>query len=269
MMMFERWRIGIIGIALSVALSVALTVLVSMPALLGFAIGLLGTVVSLQLEVLVKIEPMNGIDETIQAIRSRDDRASVHNLLALIAGSIVSTLNDGNGMLAREATETLEGAGATMQEIAEGRFRKKAGEVTVFLEQVRQTRVCLKATTDLRDVPWWESHRGRQFLAANAELIGGRGVRVERIFFADDTDAFDAIIREHRALGVFCYKIVVGAADITQVVNMTIFDDKLIHQDEHNPDGSTRNHLYSFRRRDVVAGIRLFDQLKAAGTQVT
>jgi hypothetical protein len=256
------------GTVLSIGLSVVLTVLASTSALLGFVVGLLGTAVALQVETLVRVEPADNIEDAVQLIHSRDDRNTIRGLLVAIASNTVEALNSREKILARESLETLIETEERLRDVAAGRFRRSAGEVSVLLEQTQRVQVSLKATTDLRDIPWWESYRGETFLAANASAISERGVCVERVFFTDGSDDFDSVIFSHRNVGIHCYKIMVADLAIGQFVNMTIFDDRLTHRDEHNPDGSPRNHLYSVNPRDVAASCRLFEQLKAAGTRV-
>jgi hypothetical protein len=122
-----------------------------------------------------------------------------------------------------------------------------------------------------KDVDWWESTVGREYLIANSRTESGR---VRRVFILDDRPAANlkneaerlrVIIQENMDAGV-AVKVVVRS-DLrlhrakNLLINMTIIGDEFVHRDINNDDGETVEYLYSTQPTDIRRHQVLFNQL--------
>jgi hypothetical protein len=258
-----RW-VPLIGAAISFALSVILAFLVEPTALLGVVIGLTGTILALQVESLLRLQASNNLVQILAEIASPAERATFESMIMKMSIAAARAVARSDSFVTVQSKRTIDEATYVLQELTAGRIRRPQHDNMLLLECIRECRSSLKATTDPRDLIWWKSIRGRQFLDANIASIRDRGVRVDRIFYSDGSPEFMQLIEEQRRSGITCHVIDHASMDLDDFANITIFDDRIMHRDEYGPKGATTYQLFSSDDRDVTDALRNFDSLRRA-----
>jgi hypothetical protein len=104
----------------------------------------------------------------------------------------------------------------------------------------------IKATMVARtDVHWWHSRPGRQLWQTNLDALH-RGVNIQRVFMADKvTPELEELIREQLDAGVEAYVVTVDELRADLHIDLTIVDDKRIHEVMFSSGGNAMGYRYS------------------------
>ena len=155
---------------------------------------------------------------------------------------------------------------------ATGKFEMERQGRPVFFGFFDDDLRILRATSGDGDLDWWESALGSEYLRLHRRVFErrdaalGREVLLERIFVLNGPpcDRMDEVMRRNVSAGVDVWWLL--ASDLSEVedlhVNMTIFDERFIHQDYCNKSGTTTRYDYSTNEPDIAAGIERFRQLR-------
>lgn len=266
----------------TVLLTLAITVVVFFTAgqnlgglgdLVTACIGLLGLAISLQIETLFRIAERARTRERYgRLLEGVEDHPDLLSLATdtLEAGTV--TLRRAHiPQFKREVFNVLAHAHARLQELAQGRLRADGGDNTLVLERLAHTERLLQGTTDERDMAWWRSDAGVQFLNLNEKLLEDPDVTIERIWIVNSAPSGETLdqLDAHREAGIKVFVVRSDRGDIDRrlLVNLTIMDGEFLHQDLPNKEGQTVEYLYSENASDLERARNIFAQLKSRATE--
>lgn len=243
--------------ALSLVLSVLVLVLGSETQLLGLLVVLVGSCFGVVVEILIRNEPSE-LEALLGRLRPVDELGFRQTLDRVLEHALMVQSHDSR-FFDDEMKLALQRFQRNTRELASGKIERKPNS-EFLLEQVKGVQRTLYAVTDSRDVPWWRSLVGTAFFKANI-VLRGKGVVIERVFLHDGSAEMTQLMEAHRQEGIICHCVDQRGCDRDLVVNMTIFDERLVHEDIHGDHGETKAHRYSIAPDDVADAIRCFRDL--------
>jgi hypothetical protein len=233
--------------------------------LIGVVIALLGTTITLLLEVLLRIQERNRAwDAHGGLLMLLEDHPELTPLISATTRASIGTLAHSKVEHFRdEVGRVLYDTSLTLEELARGRLRSSPGTTDLFRYYYEHAEERVRAITDERDLGWWGSATGGAYLELNR---ASRAKKKERIIIVGDerTDGVMELIRDNDKAGVQVY--VVRASRVTEselLVNLTLFDDAFLHQDLVNLKGNTVGYLWSENKTDVQRAGGIFSRLLA------
>lgn len=236
--------------------------------LITACIGLLGLVVSLQLETLFRVAERTRTREQYGTLLEMvEDHPELLPLMSGALSASVATLKRTSiAQFKDEVLNILINADVRLQELSQGRLRATAGDSTLTLDRFADTKMLLQATTDDRDTSWWLQDSGTKFLELNATLVEERGVRIERLWILSKPPDVDTreIIKKHHEVGVTVFVLRADNKDLDRrlLVNMTMMDGAFLHEDLPNKQGQAVEYLFSENSADIKRAMSRFAQLK-------
>lgn len=238
-------------------------------------IGLLGLVVSLQLETLFRVSERAQARE--QYGRMLELIEDYPDLLPLATGALeasVTTLKRTHlEKFKEEVFNVLFHANVQLQELAQGRLRTADGDNTLVLDRFELTEKLLLGTTDEGDTSWWLQGSGTQFFALNKKLIDERDVQVERVWVLSrkPDERIRNVIHSHHEIGVRVYVLRADRDNLDRalLVNMTVMDEAFLQEDLPNKMGQAVEYLYSENASDLERARSRFARLKSAANEYT
>lgn len=246
----------------------------SLSDLVAITIGLVGTAIALQLEILFRIGERSRSRERFNSLlEGIEDFPDLLPIAAEILGASVETLRTAQTEGFRQNVfRTLARSNIRLQELAQGRLRADGSDNTLVLERFEQTETLLQGTTDAADTTWWRSADGQRFLELSRRLIT-RGVAIERIWLlsAPPSQIELELMAEHAKAGVqvFVVRTDGGRLDKALLVNLTLMDGSFLQQDVPNKEGHAVEYLYSENTADIDRAVNVVAQLKSKATAYT
>jgi hypothetical protein len=241
--------------------------------LVATCIGLLGIVISLQLEMLFRVTERSELQARFGRLMAGVE--AYPDLVPLadnLFDASFQTLN--KAKLPEYKTEVfnvLSHANASLDELAQGRLRREGSDNTLVLKRFALTKSRLQGTTDEGDTSWWLADDGREFFRLNKQLIDDRNVRVERIWFltAKPSKEILDLMKQHDDAGVHVFGLRADRRDLDRrlLVNLTITDSSFLQQDVPNKEGQAVEYLYSENRADIIRAESTFAQLRSKATK--
>jgi hypothetical protein len=237
--------------------------------LISLGIGLLGTSVTLQLELLLRVQERNKAwDAYGGLLRLIEEEPHLLPLFAEATRASVRTLEQSKIDLFKEQVpRLLHEVSIRLDELSQGRWRCPPGGMRLFEHYYKCAESTVLAVTDERDIAtWWSSATGRYYLELNRESPA----EIKRIVIlggADQNLAMEMIYKNTDA-GVEMYAVrreQLGEPNL--LVNITMFDDILMHQDIVNTEGRTVAHQWSENRVDLQRAHSRFSGLMAYATR--
>jgi len=260
-------RLVVAGTSISVITAVV-AALVTKPGeavVLGIAIGLGGTVLSVQLSIVSKIDQSSQLDGLVAAV------PWLRQIVLAIAEASVSIEQEARLEPFREAAQKeLQQCSATLHGIARGQLRARVGEGILSRKTEETRNEILAVSIQDMDVPRWVSDLGRKYWRANIAALA-RGVKIERVFvYREWTEELARIVDEQVERGVLAYKVersVVVPDEL--IIDMAVWDRAFTYQFELNSEGIPINNLYSVNEADVARRIEQFEILKSLAKELT
>jgi hypothetical protein len=237
-------------------------------------IGLVGVVVSLQLEILFRVAERAQVRERYsRLLEGIEDYPDLLQLTFDAIDASVKTLDKATiPQLKREVFNVLYHATSQLQELAQGRLRRAGSDNTLVLDRFIHTQEVLRGTTDEGDTSWWSTDDGKRFLDLNSKLIG-RDVRIERIWIlsAYPSPELCDLLDEHHKLQIDVFIVRADRKDLDRrlLINFTLMDNDFLQLDVPNKEGQAVEYLYSENRVDVERALSTFAQLKSKATKYT
>jgi hypothetical protein len=262
-------RVLISGVCVSVLAGVLFAMWNSVAVGLGVCVALLGTIVSLQLDLALRVERKAKRDDQagrlLTALDSADEFLPLFIEAAEGAANAVGLPAGDRLQLARRIRENLTTLVRSIKELERGRVHQGPGRTDMLLEQIRQTRDSLRSVTFLgaRTVEWWQSASGKEYWDLNVNVMQEHGVKTERIFLCNDrTDELNALAEAQAREGVRVY-----IADLHHVppelqIRFGIFDEMIVHTVIYSSDGGDAEYVYSADPADTVQAVDRFESLR-------
>jgi hypothetical protein len=234
------------------------------------AIGILGLVVSLQIETLFRVaERAQAREQYGRLLEMMEDYPSLLGLATrALEASVATWKRTTVGLFKTEVVNILAQAEIRLQELAQGRLRRTDGDSRPMLERFADANAFIQAVTDDNDTKWWLLGSGTKFFELNRKLIDDCEVSIERVWILYRPPAEDTrrVLREQHDIGVtvFIVRAEDPGLDRKLLVNMTMVDGLFLHEDLPNKQGKAVEYLYSENAADLVRAGNTFTQLKTS-----
>ena len=174
-----------------------------------------------------------------------DDLAStVQENVALLTTAVHSSRGD--PIYRRILKERLVDQHTWLERFNAGIIEVESDDTKLLLDWTTTVRHSIKATMVARtDIHWWHSRPGRQLWQTNLDALH-RGVNIQRVFMADKvTPELEELIREQLDAGVEAYVVTVDELRADLHIDLTIVDDKRIHEVMFSSGGNAMGYRYS------------------------
>ena len=262
-----RHQLLVINITLSAVVPIGLALVTSATVQISLLVGLVGLVLTMQVESYLKAEERQGSE----LIRSRLTEALNNDKefgaqLTAIAENVGSVLSAG---LPKTYVNIARSEFERVQRLLNG-LRRETLELTGIVDSLRDADTVTrsyKAVSMLEpELAWWTSSDGIDWLNANSRWIDQNNAQVERIFIYTDgwNESNEAIVQQHLAKGIQVKKVHHTLLPSRLRRNVGIFDDLMIMEffGWGNPDRIERV-VYSAEASRVEEAIKEFEQSAA------
>jgi hypothetical protein len=255
------------AITVAITLTVALSTGVApndLKLALDFCIGLLGVAIVLQLEALVRVsERARKREQYANLLDYIEEYPVLLPILTKLSEATVTTMSQTKVPEFKDnARRLLNATQLSMRELAEGRWLSPPGDNSLMFAHYETVKGSVLAVTDDSDTDWWGSATGKRYLELN-KAAAGREVSVQRVFLLscpptpETLKAMDDNVSHD-------VKVLIARADQVDPelrINITMFDDKLVHEDIVNRDGLTVSYMYTENEIDLNRCASLFSRL--------
>ncbi|MDQ3913823.1 MAG: hypothetical protein M3323_00610 [Actinomycetota bacterium] len=233
------------------------------PKWLSYGLGLAGTIISLQIDVIYRLERNSRLLDSIERVRwLRPLVERMANSLTRIAGG------DRLQAFADAARSELERCVAVLEGQASGRFQAPVGENILERQTDLARQEILAVSIQSLDIPRWNNELGRKYWAANLRAIE-RGVRVERVFVFDEWNSeIEALTAQQATAGVNVSVVSREATPPQLRIDMAVWDRSFTYQFELNSEGEPISNEYSVNEVDIERRVQQFSILRSLGKKI-
>jgi hypothetical protein len=273
--------VAITGVLLSVLISVLLVIVADQQAILGVAIGGIGTVVSLQLGMMVQLRRRTEHeDQTSRLLASAERVPSLLPELTEIAEAASVALSDAEWPIYRDAAASeLSEAKTVLQGLAHGQIEVSSRDNIALLSMIKATKQSVVAVTVFpgqRD--FWESERGKAYVDMNRELTRRSSrrsspVKITRYFVVDEQKtmadeelgkALRRIVDDQLDAGVHVWHADAAQIDSELYTPVLVIDGSVVQEVVSNARGDALRYRYSTNPADVQRALR---QIRLVGAE--
>jgi hypothetical protein len=254
------------GIAVSTALGVFFYVKTDVATALATLAGLIGTVITLQVESIVHARHLHEEGQRQQLLARRVEAiAGMSELLdhSLSAYGSIEQTYAGTMVPRRLARKAFEDCLSTLRDLQRGHYRTPDSEESPnspFYALTEQAQRSLLATTARSDIEWWLNTRlSHNYWRLNQEALA-RGVSITRIIMYQDwTDEIDFLAKKHHEAGVRVMRVVEDQLPPTLRQNLVVWDGASAWEPHYNAIGEWIESSFTFASQDVAL---MLDRLK-------
>jgi hypothetical protein len=255
--------VALAGVLVSVALGVLLALVADQTAILGIVVGGVGTVVSLQLGVMVQLRRRaEHEDQTSRLLGSAEKVPSLLRDLTDIAEAASQALAEDRWPIYREAAESeLSQAKTHLQGLARGQIEVPSGETRALRSMVQAVqRRIVTATVFPGQYDFWKSEAGKEYLKLTRELTRGASpVEVTRIFIVDEAATrelglegeLESVLAEQLDAGVEVWRVDAAKLDRELYTPVVVIDNAVVQEMVANANGEAIRYRYSTNPADV------------------
>lgn len=259
------------GIAVTVAITLVLALSIGnghkdLKLELDFSIALIGVAIVLGLESLVRVsERARRREEYANLLDYLEDYPTLLPILTRLSATTAKTMTQTQVPEFKiYARRELIRTQLTMASLAEGRWLAAPGDNSLMFAHYETVEHSVRAVTDDRDTEWWLSVTGTNYLRLNHGATK-RHVTVERVFLLETSPTDDTLtaLDRNRDHGVNLWVARSDRVDPDLRINITLFDETLMHQDIVNRGGRTVQYMYSENESDLDRAGSLFLRLRS------
>lgn len=247
----------VVGLALSLSTGI-LFYFYATPGYLGLLVGLLGTAISLLIEVIFRMEREAKLRSQLEGVPWL--RASV----ADIAGSLVTISCNARLLPFMEyAQNEVRDCAHAIAGMASGQMRALVGDDVLVRQTDAAQRVIRACGVQTMDVPRWLSDLGVKYWEANERALA-RNVRIERVFLYESwTAELEQIVAKQAVAGVHVWVALSARTDPLLRVDMAVWDDAFTYHFELNSEGEPIQNIYSVNEVDIGRRLHQMELLKS------
>lgn len=255
------WLAAVIGAVASVILSVVMLFAPWADAVESLVVGLLGLLVGLLVEVLLRLEALARGTSTLASAGPYAER--LHET-ARLTGDVVRP--GPPAWVRRELDRHLDDLSLRLTELGTGRLVTRDHQHLLDAMHTAKHEV-LAVTNELGGgSSWWRTPLGRQYWEENLEALR-RGVRIQRIFIHDEVDAdLAALLTEQREAGIEVRTVRGGAIDPDLHRNLAVIDGRLTWEGRNNGRGVQDENVLSHLDVQIERLTRLYGRCALAST---
>jgi hypothetical protein len=259
----DRSVIGGVGVAIILAIVAGFATHPSRSVVLGAAIGLGGTMLSLQINTLAKLDRGSQLEKALAGI------SWLRPLVVSIAESAAAAERDERLEPFRAAAKKeVQRCVNRLQEIARGQLRATPGEGILERRTDLAKHSISAVSIQQMDVPRWQSDLGKKYWRANVRALK-RGVSIERVFvYRKLTDELRDMMSDQVNHGVRGYVVDRKIVPAELMIDMAVWDDAFTYQFELNSEGEPINNLYSVNEVDIGRRVEQFEVLRSLAREI-
>lgn len=266
----RRIAFVLIGTAVALVISVVL-VLAGVPtaAQVAYAIGCLGTVITLQLDAIFRITegPRSGeqVSDAVATVVRQPESRIFQQLIG--ASSLTGQLD--HPAFRELARRRLVECSARISDFTRGEVLLPRRDVQVMADQVVRARRHIEATSHFpRDLEFWMSAAGHDYVQETARAAK-RGVRIRRtMVYQYWTDDLQRIAELQRRCGIDVLRIALHDLPDQLRRNLVVFDRALLVEQKANVSGETVGCLYATNPSVVEDGLSALEAVAQRATPV-
>jgi hypothetical protein len=213
--------------------------------------GLVGTVLSVQFEILVRQEEHHEFAELLESHRwLREPIKSI-----AMNGTIIAT-EFHDTPIEDEARRLLQNFCADFSTLRLGRLRRGPEDPQYLIQHTRDAKTEILAVTNvgqgIGNPRWWQEGPGRAYLKENVAAIQ-RGVKIHRVIIYSKDQQKDAhdLASEHHECGVHVKLALREKLQPDQGINFAVWDERVSWEAQMNADGNPIANIYCVAAADV------------------
>ncbi|MEU4576981.1 hypothetical protein ACBI99_36045 [Nonomuraea sp. ATR24] len=261
----------IIGTGLSVLLAVIFYVREDAAQALGTVAGLIGGVITLQIQTLLREKRRIDHETRVGHMVSTIEKIPwLPDLMEPMLRAAKHVEREYKGTPAEDACRNaFEECLRTLADLERGHFRAPYGDAGVFLKLIEQSResMCVTSVPSV-DLSWWLQPVGRQYWQAQVEALR-RGVEIRRVFIYHEwTDALDALAREQIEAGVKVRRVQVDRLPPAMRVITGVWDGACGHELSYTAAGEAVHDTFTVSPPDLERLMRQFEMIERSALEV-
>lgn len=253
----------VIGLGISLALGLVFF-FYAQPGYLALLIGLLGTIISLLVDIIYRLERDSTLSSQLANI------PWLRDAIDEIARSL-NTISGETRLLPfmEYARRDIKRCAHTTAGMASGQMRARVGD-EVLVRQTDLARKIIRAcSVQTMDMPRWISDLGSKYWEANLRALQ-RKVRIERVFIYEDWTAdLKRIVDQQADAGVHVWVVESKLVDPSLRVDMAVWDDAFTYHFELNSEGDPIENIYSVNEVDIARRVDQMELLKSVARPYT
>lgn len=243
--------VPLIGILLSVLFAALSWGVGAANAVESVIFGLIGTILSVQFEILVRQEEYHEFAELLGSHRwLREPIKGIAIDATVIAAEYRDT------PIEDEARRLLQNFCVDFSTLRLGRLRRGAEDSQYLIQHTRDAKTEILAVTNvgqgIGNPHWWREGRGRAYLKENIAAIQ-RGVSIRRIIIYSEDQLKDArdLASEHHEGGVHVKFALRDKLQPEQRINFAVWDGRVSWEAQMNADGNPIANVYCVGAADI------------------
>lgn len=254
--------VTLVGIVISAALIVVLPIINATDFAHSTEISLLGVLISLQYDSLVRSERRHGLSSLLQSPpwlfpAAKSIGESTKDMLKL----------EHNDLILRMAQSSIKQCSEEFDKLRHGRFQERADNYDRLVGLIEAAKESVLAVTNIYANPdgldWWHREVGQNYWRANQEALR-RGVAISRIFiYREWSDTLEQLAQDQVRAGVKTYKAQYSRMEADLRINFAVFDMSATWRAEMNAQGEIMRNLFSVSMEDTSELRRTFERIRA------
>ncbi|WP_336209943.1 hypothetical protein [Nonomuraea sp. LPB2021202275-12-8] len=261
----------IIGTGLSVLLAVIFYVHEDTAQALGTVAGLIGGVITLQVQTLLKEKRRIDHETRVGHMVSTIEKIPwLPDLMEPMLRAAKHVERDYGDTPAEDACRrAFEECLRTLADLERGHFRAPYGDNEVFLRLIEQARDKMCVTSvPVVDLKWWREPVGRQYWRAQLDALA-RGVVIRRVFIYHEwSDDLDALAREQAEAGVKVRRVSADRLPPPMRVISGLWDGTCGHELNYTAAGEAVYDTFTVSPPDLERLMRQFEMIERSAVEL-
>lgn len=261
----------IVGTIISIGLAIVFYVRQDTAQALGTVAGLIGGVITLQVQTLLRekrrIEHETRVGNMISAIEKIPWLPDLMEPMLRAAKHVEREFKDTPAEDAcRAAFEECLG---TLADLERGHFRAPYGDNGLFLSLIENTQesMCVTSVPTV-DLTWWLEPVGRQYWQAQVDALQ-RGVEIRRVFIYHDwSDELDVLAREQVKAGVHVRRVHADRLPVAMRVITGVWDGSCGHELSYTAGGEAVHDSFTVSPPDLERLSRQFEMIERSAEEL-
>lgn len=261
----------IVGTGLSVLLAVIFYVREDTAQALGTVAGLIGGVITLQVQTLLKERRRIDHETRVGHMVSTIEKIPwLPDLMEPMLRAAKHVEREYDRTPAQDACRrAFEECLRTLADLERGHFRSPYGDNEVFLGLIEQAReqICVTSVPTV-DLTWWREPVGRQYWQAQVDALA-RGVVIRRVFIYHEwTDDLDALAREQLEAGVRVRRVQAERLPAGMRVITGLWDGSCGHELNYTAAGEAVYDTFTVSPPDLERLMRQFEMIERSAVDL-
>jgi len=260
-----RDPVTLVGAILSVAIGLAFYFKTDVPTALAAVAGMLGLVITLQLQLLVAMHQRDAADGRVARLLAATER------LPWLADAIDDAVDRSTTIARSQMSEavslcqlTLETCNKNLADLQRGHYDEPYGEMRLFYKLTGTTQRAIRATSAQEvDLSWWETPRADRYWELQRAALA-RGVAIKRVFiYSHWTAGLEKLASTQAAAGVHVWTVRNEVLPPDLRIDMVVWDETCAYETAPNAVGEPVFNRFRLNAADVGQAIRRFESILA------